>query len=266
MARVRDKDSRVPVEFTTLHKHGGKLAFGFLRKRLDTENVGLATRFAQLDIAIAWLRTGRTYAHSQQYVILGHVAETCLQTALELLFVHHHLVGRRNHDVGIGVDTLDAHISPCHAGGCITMDRLHQDTYVCQFGQLLLHQMQVILTRTHIYVFCRQQASKSVIGNLQLSTTSAEKIQELLWIVLPAYRPQPSTHAASKDNAVILIADFHVISRIDLKSRCENTKIIPIKQEKARKIHIFKKNSRFMLVFRKLFVTLHPLKPRWRNR
>jgi hypothetical protein len=118
--------------------------------------------------------------------------------------------------------------------------------------------MQVILTRTHIYVFCRQQASKSVIGNLQLSTTSAEKIQELLWIVLPAYRPQPSTHAASKDNAVILIADFHVISRIDLKSRCESTKIFAKKQEKARKIHIFKKNSRFIACISQIICNFAP--------
>ena len=73
-----------------------------------------------------------------------------------------------------------------------------------------------------------------------------KKIQELFWIVLSAYRPQPSTHATGKDDTIILIADFHVISRIDLKSRHESTKIFAKKQEKARKIHLFIKNLYFV--------------------
>ena len=193
LARVDHKDARIPVELATLHKHLGKLALRLLSERVHRVQIGLATQVTHLDITIAGLRTRRLHTHRQQHVVLGDITQTRLQTTHELSLVDHQLVRGRDNDVGIWLAALDAHIGPRHAGCRIAVHRLHQDVTLIHFGHLLLHQRQILLTRTDKYILKGDDLQEAIKGCLQLCTPYAKEINKLLRTVLTTARPQSET-------------------------------------------------------------------------
>ena len=156
VSSVRDKHTRVPIEFATLHEHLCKLTLRLLCERLHAEHLRLATQVAQLDIAIAWLRTRGLHPHHQQHIVFRHIAYPYLQTTGKRFLVHHHVVRRCYDNVGIRVYPFDTHVSPSYAGCRITVQRLYQNLVLIEVGQLLLDNGHILLTRTYIYVLFRE--------------------------------------------------------------------------------------------------------------
>ena len=121
--------------------------------------------------------------------MLGDIVDTRLQTVHKRVFIHHQLVGRRNDDIGIGIGTLNAHIGPSHTGCRVTIDRLHQDIMLREIGQLLAHQLVILLTGTDKYILERYYFRKPIESSLKLSATDSEKVDKLFGTLLTTAWP-----------------------------------------------------------------------------
>lgn len=90
---VYHEHARAPIRLTAFRKHLDKIFLGFSGKRLYLVNA-VPRRFAQLNVAISGLRSGRLDTQGQQLISLTDENKPFLDVAYEGILVLNHLVGR----------------------------------------------------------------------------------------------------------------------------------------------------------------------------
>ena len=142
IAYVCHEHARVPIKLTALHKHLGKISFGFFGERLYLINAVLR-RLAQLNVAISRLWSGGLDAQGEQLISLTDKSKSLLDVAYKGVLVLNHLVGRRHQQVRVGVESHDAMCGPCHAWCRVAVDGFGQDAVFRDVGQLLMNVIKV---------------------------------------------------------------------------------------------------------------------------
>src|SRR5574344_17391 len=206
---VGQKHTCVPEELTAIHKHLSEIPLRLFRKRLYPEDILRIRSIAHLYVAIARFRTSRFHAHREYDVMLCHHIQPREHIMLESLFIQYKQVRGDHDDISILITLLDAQISPCHTRGCISAHTLHRDVLLVQFGQLLHHNILIILIGTYIYVFLRQYFSKQLEYRLQLSPSRTEEIDKLLRILVSTIGPKSSAFSASQYDTIVVFFHIH---------------------------------------------------------
>ena len=204
VAGVGEDEAGVPQELAALHEHAGEVALGLLGEALYAIEVAVGRLVALLDVSVAGFRTGGLDTHGEEDVIAAGVAEGFVDVAEEGFLVEHELVAGGDDDDGVSVAAADAHIGPCHAGCRSTVDGFYHDVLFVDVGQLLSHQGGVLLVGADEDVLLGQDFLEAVEGLLQLGSSGAEEVDELLRFLFAAAGPESVAAAASEYYAVVI--------------------------------------------------------------
>ena len=185
-----------------------EFAVGFLGERFYAIQ-SVAHLVAYLHIAIARLGARRFHTHRQQSVVVADELESLANILLEGFLVVHVHIGRRNNQIGIFTLAQHPVASPRHTRCCVAVDGLRHEVVLRKVGQLLAHQVSVVLIGVDVYVLSRDDSGKPIVGLLQLCAARAKEINKLLGVFLTADGPKATTFATSQDDAKIFISCVH---------------------------------------------------------
>ena len=219
---VPDKDARIPEVVVLLYIAQGGLQIGLLAERVHAEDALVAQRVGRevgLDISVARLRTCGFHSQRDDGVAVAGEVHTRFDDPSELLYVQHHMVAGRHHDVGFGVARLDAPRDVGYAGCRITTAGLAENMVCRHVGQLFRNSGSIVFVGHYPYVFCIYYACKTLYGELQQRLPHAHHVDELLGLFSRTHGPEAATYAASHDNQVIVDSCHNVSSKAFILQR-----------------------------------------------
>lgn len=201
-----EEDAGVPKEFAGFHEGFGVFLPGFLGERLHGVQA-VADGIAALDVAVGGVRPAGLDAQGEERGVCVHELEGAEDVGAELLLVRDELVRRYGEDVGVGALSGDV---PRGTHGGRPGGKPHglvQKLPAAQLRQLAGRRIGIFLAGADVDVLGRHDGRQAFHGELQQRFADAEEVDELLWVVNPAYRPKALADAAGQDDAIVVV--FH---------------------------------------------------------
>ena len=200
---AEDEDAAVPEVVRETDIALGSLQVGLLAEGVDTIYLAVACAGrAEVGLNIAVARLGARGFHAERHdaVALGSEAQSRGYDATELCRIEHDVVGRCHDDVGTRVLDLDAPADIGYAGGRVAATGFEQDMARGHIGQLLAYDLGIGCAGDDPHVVIWTYIFETSHGKLQQRLTTAQHIDELLWALTGAHRPEATADAACHNN------------------------------------------------------------------
>lgn len=164
--------------------------------------------------------------------------------------VEDNLVGRRDGDGGIFVETQDAVDSPSYARRGVSLHGLYDELVVADVWELFADEGGIVVVGRDEDVVLGQNLHKPVVGLLQQRAARTEKVKELFRLVLATGGPKAQPASSGEYDTVVVVRCSHHLFKVSV----EHTKVL-INLHMSK---IFKNNQRKICFLQINFVPLHP--------
>ena len=202
-AYTPDEDAGIPEVRLVADVFHSLLLAGFLTERIHPEDF-LVARAARgeigLNIAVASFGTCGLHAKRYDGIGLARELHALVDHTAELFTVDHDMIAGRHHHVGLGVFLLDAPTDVGDAGGRVAAARLTKHVSGRHLGQLLAHDVGILLVGHHPHVLRVANAFETIKRQLEKRAPYSQHINKLLGLLGGAHRPETASNAAGHNN------------------------------------------------------------------
>ena len=171
---------------------------------------------SHLDVTIRDFWTTGLGTHSQLHVMLPDKIQSLQHILLEGIVVGDVLVRRAHNESALRTTTLHFQGSPRHCWHRVSAHRFHQDVFILDAWNLLLHQLAIVLVCHDDNVVCVDKTRKSFVCHLEQGLAHSQHIDELLWLLLTAHWPQARTLPTCQYDTIIPFIHIHLIGLVGL--------------------------------------------------
>lgn len=168
----------------------------------------VSERGAALDVSVGGICLGCLYSESEESAVGCHIFEALYDAFREFLLVGDELVGGYDEYVGVPAPLYDM---PRGAYGGRSGRKpygLEEELFGLHFRQLLHGNGGIFLAGADVDMVGGYDGEHAFHGKLQQRLADSEEVDELLRMVLPAYRPQAFAYTAGQDDTIIIVV-FH---------------------------------------------------------
>ena len=124
--------------------------------------------------------------------------------------IRHHMVRRRNNDIGSRISLLDSPAHIADARSRVPATRLSKDLGRIHFRQLFPDIVSIILRCDHPHILNGYDSFETVESKLNERTPTAEYIEELFGFGISAHRPETAAYTAGHNYQKIILVHFHL--------------------------------------------------------
>ncbi len=194
--RLPDEDAGVPEEFAAVEKHACELHTGLLGEGLHPHGGAVGHGNLGLDVSEVGIRAPGHHAEREQHVVGGGILQPRAHGVPVFVVVFHYLVGGgdQGHSFGVAPEYRIACV--CDTGRRVAVIGLQQQIVRRELGNVGENQVAVAFLRHHEYVPSRNDAGDPLVSQPQEGLAGFGKVQELLGLGTPAYRPEPGSEAS----------------------------------------------------------------------
>ena len=174
-------------------------------------------RFATLDVAVGRTGPGRAYADGDESIGFFRDLQCIPHHGLVGGGVFYELVGGQHHHHRIRVARGNETDTQRDGGGGVALGRLRENVFRWQHGGDFTNGIDLKGVRQDQDVFERHETFQSADGLLQQGAV-AEKIEQLLGLIVAAQRPKAGSRSAGEDQCVGIFRSWHPPGTIAVRS------------------------------------------------